>query len=62
MIALKKKTRAWTITHTQAVKKIKLKAKGLLCLNSSAGIQDSREDALDIGYRGILLQNIDEKE
>ncbi|KAK2969373.1 hypothetical protein RJ640_028762 [Escallonia rubra] len=61
---LQKNPQPWTIVHTQAIRRIKLRAKTLpcLCLPIPEAFKIVETDASDIGYGGILKQKIDGKE
>ncbi|KAK2980326.1 hypothetical protein RJ640_002455 [Escallonia rubra] len=59
---LQKNPQPWTIVHTQAIRRIKLRAKTLpcLCLPLPEAFKIVETDASDIGYGGILKQKVDE--
>ncbi|KAK2975741.1 hypothetical protein RJ640_022747 [Escallonia rubra] len=61
---LQKNPQPWTIVHTQAIRRIKLRAKTLpcLCLPLPEAFKIVETDASDIGYGGILKQKVDGKE
>lgn len=61
---LKKNPTAWTKSHIEAVKRIKIKIKHLSCLNQAdpALFKIVEIDALDKGYGGILKQVKNSKE
>ncbi|KAK2973928.1 hypothetical protein RJ640_019443 [Escallonia rubra] len=58
---LQKNPQPWTIVHTQAIRRIKLRAKTLpcLCLPLPEAFKIVETDASDIGYGGILKQKVD---
>ncbi|KAK2970724.1 hypothetical protein RJ640_015149 [Escallonia rubra] len=60
---LQKNPQPWTIVHTQAIRRIKLRAKTLpcLCLPLPEAFKIVEIDASDTGYGGILKQRIDGK-
>ncbi|KAK2973929.1 hypothetical protein RJ640_019444 [Escallonia rubra] len=60
---LQKNPQPWTIVHTQAIRRIKLRAKTLpcLCLPLPEAFKIVETDASDIGYGGILKQKVDGK-
>ncbi|KAK2980888.1 hypothetical protein RJ640_011362 [Escallonia rubra] len=60
---LQKNPPPWTIVHTQAIHRIKLRAKTLpcLCLPLPEAFKIVETDASDIGYGGILKQKVDGK-
>ncbi|KAK2988674.1 hypothetical protein RJ640_012710 [Escallonia rubra] len=60
---LQKNPQPWSIVHTQAISRIKLRAKTLpcLCLPLPEAFKIVETDASDIGYGGILKQKVDGK-
>ncbi|KAK2993839.1 hypothetical protein RJ640_023723, partial [Escallonia rubra] len=60
---LQKNPQPWTIVHTQAIRRIKLRAKTLpcLCLSLPEAFKIVETDASDIGFGGILKQKVDGK-
>lgn len=61
---LRKNPHGWTEEHTKAVKRIKLKTKILRCLSipHPKAFKIMKVDAFEVGFGGILMQKIDEKE
>ncbi|KAK2970735.1 hypothetical protein RJ640_002612 [Escallonia rubra] len=61
---LRKNPQPWTIVHTQAIRRIKLRAKSLpcLCLPLPEAFKIVETYASDIGYGGVLKQKFENKE